>query len=266
MRDKVRFIDQEKTHTPVTVLCAVLGISRQSYYQARQKTDKDLEAFTQIHSVFEASRRTYGIRRIEEGLKQEGIRMNHKKIQRLMAKYHLHPHYLKKKPWRSYRRVEENVKHDLVKRHFHPEAPKQIWTTDITYLILKGRKAYLSSIRDLATGNIVSYKISHRNDNQLVLDTLKEAIKTEKSLEGLILHSDQGFQYTSWAYKNVCQTKGIRISMSRKGTPIDNSPQESWHAILKKETLYNNHYATLEDYIQGVIEWIQFYNTDRIRL
>lgn len=248
----------------MTLLCEVLDISRQTYYKIRQIPDKDLDDFQLIKSVFESSKGTYGIRRIEKGLKQQGILMNHKKIEHLMKKYSLHPRYLKKRPWRKYRRVEENVKHDLVKRHFHPEKPRQIWTTDITYLILKGRKAYLSSIRDLNTGNIISFKISHRNDNPLVLDTLEAALKEVQP--GLILHSDQGFQYTSWAYKNVCQANGIRISMSRKGTPIDNSPQESWHALLKKETLYNSHYATLENYVQEVIEWIHFYNTDRIRL
>ena len=74
------------------------------------------------------------------------------------------------------------------------------------------------------------------------MDTLNEAISKEKDVHGLILHSDQGFQYTSYEYKAICESNGIQISMSRKGNPIDDSPIESWHSLLKKETLYNNTY------------------------
>ena len=72
------------------------------------------------------------------------------------------------------------------------------------------------------------------------MDTLNEALDKEKMIHGLIIHSDQGFQYTSYEYKAICESNGIQISMSRKGTPVDDSPIESWHALLKKETLYNN--------------------------
>ena len=97
------------------------------------------------------------------------------------------------------------------------------------------------------------------------MDTLNEAIKKEKDVQGLIIHSDQGFQYTSYEYKAVCESNGIQISMSRKGTPIDDSPIESWHSLLKKETLYNNNITSLQEYIQLVEEWILFYNTTRLK-
>ena len=99
----------------------------------------------------------------------------------------------------------------------------------------------------------------------MVIDTLNEAISKRKDVSGLIIHSDQGYQYTSYEYKAICESNGIQISMSRKGTPIDDSPMESFHAILKKETLYNNNITSLEEYIQLVKEWIEFYNTTRIK-
>ena len=122
------------------------------------------------------------------------------------------------------------------------------------------------SENDLYDRKVVSYKISNRNDNKLVIDTLNEAIKKRQDVKGLIIHSDQGFQYTSYQYKKICESNGITISMSRKGTPIDDSPQESFHSILKKETLYNNDITSLVHYIELVINWILFYNTNRIRL
>ncbi len=123
----------------------------------------------------------------------------------------------------------------------------------------------MSTIIDLYDRHVVSYKISRFNNNQLVTNTLNEAIKKEKDVHGLIIHSDQGFQYTSNEYKAICESNGITISMSRKGTPIDDAPIESWHALLKKETLYNNDITSLQEYQKLVEEWILFYNTNRIK-
>ena len=113
---------------------------------------------------------------------------------------------------------------------------------------------------------IVAYVISRHCDNKLVMDTLNQAIAKRKDVFGCILHSDQGFQYTSNEYKTICSDKGIIISMSPKGSPVDNSPIESWHALLKKEVLYTNNISSLQEYITLVEDWIEFYNTERIRL
>ena len=137
--------------------------------------------------------------------------------------------------------------------------------TDVTYLVFKGKRLYLSTIIDLYDRHVVSYNISKFNDINLVMTTLNDAIKKEKDVHGLIIHSDQGFQYTSYQYKAVCESNGITISMARKGTPLDDAPIESWHALLKKETLYNNNITSLQEYQKLVEEWILFYNTKRIK-
>ena len=124
---------------------------------------------------------------------------------------------------------------------------------------------YLSSIIDLYDRKIIAYEISKFNDIPLVINTLLKAIRKRPKCYGVILHSDQGFQYTSFQYKRICESKGIRISMSRRGTPIDDSPIESFHALLKKETIYNNDYKSINEYKNSVIEWIEFYNTTRIK-
>ena len=192
--------------------------------------------------------------------------MNEKKVRRIMKKYNLMPvYYRKSKQKHKNQRIEENVKPNLVNRKFNVDNPNKIWTTDVTYLIFKGARAYLSTILDLYNRKAVAYQISKHNDNKLVIDTLNKAITKRKDVQGVILHSDQGFQYTSYEYKAICESNGIQISMSRKGTPIDDSPMESWHSILKKETLYNNNITSLEEYIILVKKWIEFYNTKRIK-
>jgi transposase InsO family protein len=152
-----------------------------------------------------------------------------------------------------------------VKRKFNVDKPNKVWTTDITYLIFNNKRLYLSTILDLYDRKVVAYKISKFNNIQLVMDTLNEAIAKRKNVYGTILHSDQGFQYTSYEYKAICESNGILISMSRKGTPIDDSPMESWHGLLKKETLYNNNITSIEEYQALVEDWIEFYNTTRIK-
>lgn len=183
-----------------------------------------------------------------------------------MNKYGLKPEYIKRiRPNAVYKRIEENVRPNLVKRQFQTKGLNQIWCTDITYLTWGNKRAYLSTIIDLYDRHVVAYQISKKNDMELVLNTVSKAFPKQKDVYGLIIHSDQGFQYTSFEYKVVCASKHVQISMSRKGTPIDDSPMESFHSILKKETLYNNNITSLQEYIILVEEWILFYNTTRLK-
>ena len=247
-------------------MCAVLEISKRTYYKYRNSEDKDYYDYLIIKEIFDNSKGTYGYRRITEGIKiKYGVIFNHKKVARIMNKYHLKPEYIKRIRPNNYKRIEENVKPNLVKRNFNTDEPNKIWVTDITYLIYNNTRMYLSTILDLYDRKVVAYKISKFNNNQLVIDTLNEAISKRKDVFGLILHSDQGFQYTSYQYKAICNSNNIQISMSRKGTPIDDSPMESFHGILKKETLYNNNITSLQEYQKLVEDWILFYNTSRLK-
>ena len=246
-------------------MCEVLEISTSTYYKYRNTIDPDYSDYIMIKEVFNEHKKTYGYRRIHQELTEGyGVVINHKKVSRIMRKFGIVAEYIKKirvNYTKSY--MEENAREDLLKRNFKQRG----WVTDITFLhlVINGRKAYLSTIMDLETRDWVSYKISYRNDNKLVMDTLNEAISKTKDLSGIVLHSDQGFQYLSTEYKAICESKGIVISHSRKGNPLDNAVIESFHSILKKETLYNNSITSLEEYIQLVHDWMIFYNTNRRR-
>ena len=247
-------------------MCAALDISQRTYYKYRNNEDKDYYDYLLIKEIFDESKGTYGYRRVCEGLLiKYGVIFNHKKVQRIMNKYNIKSQYTRKKKNTAYKRIEANVKPNLIKRNFNVDKQNKVWTTDITYLIINNKRAYLSTILDLYDRKIVAYKISKHNDLNIVVDTLNEAIAKRKDVHGLIIHSDQGFQYTSYEYKAICESNGIQISMSRKGTPIDDSPMESFHGILKKETLYNNNITNLQEYIALVEDWLEFYNTKRLK-
>lgn len=242
-------------------MCEVLKISPKTYYKYRNIKDKDYEDYKLIKRIFNKSLRTYGYRRVTSALEVEySILMNHKKVLRIMNKYNIMPEYAKTINY-GRRYIKENISADLIQRDFNQRG----WATDVTYLMFGNKRAYLSTILDLQTRNIVSYEISKRNDNELVIKTLNKAIHKTKDLRGLIIHSDQGFQYLSNEYKKICESNGILVSMSRKGTPLDNAVIESFHSLLKKETLYNNDIKNIDEYIELVKRWLKFYNNSRIR-
>jgi transposase InsO family protein len=155
-------------------MCAVLNISPKTYYKYRSKEDPDYYDYLIIKEVFDDSKGTYGYRRIVEGLKiKYEITMNGKKVLRIMKKYNLMPEYVRKeKKKNKNERIEDNVKPNLLNRNFNTDASNKVWDTDITYLIFKGSRAYLSTIIDLYDRKVVSYKISKKNNNKLVMDTL----------------------------------------------------------------------------------------------
>lgn len=249
-------------------MCSVLNITRQNYYKYRNTIDKDYYDYLEIKRVFEEGEELYGAVRIKKALLRDtGWIVNLKKIRRIMKKYDIKVRYHKVfKKNTNKDRLEENVRPNLLKRNFYADKPNQKWSTDITYIIYNGKRAYLSSIMDLYTRDIIAYKISYKMDNKLVIDTLNEAIRKQKDVHGVILHSDQGFQYTSCEYKAICEANGIIISMSPKGSPVDNSPIESFHSNLKRETLRSYNITSLKQYVNLVKDWILFYNTNRIRL
>ncbi|EHR0219499.1 IS3 family transposase [Clostridium perfringens] len=123
--------------------------------------------------MFDDSKGTYGYRRITEGLKiKYGVIFNHKKVQRIMKNYNLKDMYVRKKQNQRYKKIEENIKPNLLKRKFNTDKPNKIWTTDIKYLVFNGKKAYLSTILDLYDRKVVAYKISKVNIIGIVIDTL----------------------------------------------------------------------------------------------
>jgi len=166
----------------------VLNVSKRTYYKYRNSEDKDYYDYLIVKEIFDDSKSTYGSRRIVEGLKiKYGVIFNRKKVQRIMNKYYLKPHYYKEPKYdNNKKRLEENVKSNILKRNFKADKPNQKWCTDVTYLVYKGYRSYLSSIIDLYDKKIVAYVISKFNNNKLVMDTLNQALAKRKDVSGCI--------------------------------------------------------------------------------
>ena len=151
-------------------------------------------------------------------------------------------------------------------RDFHAERPNQKWVTDISYIKTGQGFLYLSVIRDLYDNSIVAYKTGTEQNINLVLSTIRAAKKKEKVTGSLHLHSDQGFQYTSYAYYSLTKSYHITPSMSSRGNPYDNAMAENFFSILKTECIYRTKLKTYEEARLLIGEYIHFYNNERIQL
>ena len=157
---------------------------------------------------------------------------------------------------------------NLLNRQFRADRPNTKWVTDISYIHTKEGILYLSMIRDLYDNSIVAYKTASQQTVNLVLDTIRLAMKKErkKVAAELQLHSDQGSQYTTHAYFKLTQSYGITPSMSRKGNPYDNAMAENFFSILKTECIYRHKPKTIQDANDLIDRYIHFYNFERIQL
>jgi putative transposase len=221
----------------------------------------------QVQEAYEKSHRSYGYRRIALWLrKQKGIWMNHKTVLRLMNKLNIRSVARKRKLFRSPAKTEIYYYSNRLNRQFVASRPNQKWVTDVTYIATQQGWAYLSTIKDLFDGFIVSHQLARINSLELVLNTLKLAKQKEQITDELILHSDQGYQYTSHSYAALPTDYAITLSMSRRGICWDNAPMENFFGHLKEEALRPFPTPSFEEARQIIDNYIHFYNYERIQL
>ena len=254
----------------ISVMCRFFGVSRSGYYEYLRRCkrpDVDSVLADLIRECQKQANKTYGYRRVHLWLKERSIYKNPKTILRIMRKYELLSEIRRHRRWTQ--TGEQVHKYEnLLNRNFFAVRPNQKWVTDISYIRTGQGFLYLSMIRDLYDNSIVAYKTDSRQTVNLVLDTIRLAMKKEKKRVAaeLQLHSDQGFQYTSQAYFKLTQSYGITPSMSRRGNPYDNAMAENFFSILKTECLYRHKPASFKEANEMIDRYIHFYNHQRIQL
>ena len=226
--------------------------------------DKYKEVKAEIIKIYYENKGRYGYRRITTEVHNHGFSINHKTVQRLMKELGLVCHVRIKK-YRSYKDEVGKIAPNLLNRNFYAEKPNQKWVTDVTEFSLFGQKMYLSPILDLHNGYLVSYTISDRPVLGMITSMLEKAFETIPDGTGLILHSDQGWQYQHKQYQRMLRRKGIRQSMSRKGNCLDNAVMENFFGLLKSELLYLQEFRSLDHFKQELVGYLDYYNNRRIK-
>lgn len=261
----VGLIEEWKDKLSIQRLCKILDISRATYYRWKKESNEIQGSYQTEKAIRELCVKhkfRYGYRKITAILRQEQ-RINHKAVQRIMQKYGWQCRVKVKK--RKQTGQPYMIAPNTMNREFTAKKPLEKLVTDITYLPFGGKMLYLSSILDVYNSEIIAYTIGEKQDVSLILDTLHQLPDLPKEC---LLHSDQGSVYTSAAYQQAIKAKGITMSMSRKGTPADNAPIESFHATLKAETFYLDGLTRTTTVIvdQTVRDYITYYNNTRIQL
>jgi transposase InsO family protein len=271
VRAKIKYavIYRHRDEYPVTVMCRFFGVSRSGYYDFVKRLGQpeyDAELAEKIQACQNKVDKTYGYRRVWRWLRDRNIQRNPKTVLRIMKKYGLLSEIRRRRKWVNLGQQLHKYE-NLLKRQFRADRPNIKWVTDISYIHTKEGVLYLSMIRDLYDNSIVAYKTATQQTVNLVLDTIRLAMKKEKKKVAaeLQLHSDQGFQYTSTAYFKLTQSYGITPSMSSKGNPYDNAMAENFFSILKTECIYRHKPKTFREANELIDRYIYFYNNERIQ-
>ena len=253
---------------PINLGCLIAQVSKSGYQKWRETADepeRDYDDYLIIKQLFDQGKARHGIRTIVMKLKDSATPMNHKKIARIMRKYGLKTTIRRKNPYKAM--MKQSLQHrtfdNTLARSFDQTVPYTVFCTDITYLPYNHRFAYLSVIKDIASGEVVAWHLAQHLEMELVLGTLANLKRDHsQNLKEVLIHSDQGFHYTNPLYIDMVSDLSMVQSMSRKGACLDNAPIESFFGHLKDEV----EYKTCKTFIElraMIATYMEYYNNGR---
>jgi transposase InsO family protein len=248
-------------------MCELARVSRASFYRSFHKqepVEEELEVRSAVQHVAIEHRRRYGYRRICAELRRRGMRVNHKRVMRIMAEDSLLAVQPKSFVVTTNSDHEFEVYLNLASR-MRLTGINQLWVADITYIRLRREFVYLAVLLDGFSRKVVGWELDRTLAVRLPLTALEQAIVERKPQPGLVHHSDRGLQYASAEYVRVLLQHQMIPSMSRPANPYDNASCESFIKTLKREEIYANRYEDLGHMRVNIEEFIEeYYN--RLRL
>jgi transposase InsO family protein len=266
---RYRAIQEQDRRYPIRLMCRTLAVSAAGYYAWRSRPESARAANTRtllsaIRVIHQESRETYGSPSIWDALLKQGHRIGEHRVARLMRQDGIRAKTVKK--WRATTQSQHQfpVAANTLDRQFTVESPNRVWAGDLTYVWTTEGWLYLAVILDLYSRRVIGWAMGHRLTVDLAERALTMALANRTLTAGLLHHSDRGSQYAATSYQQLLATHGITASMSRKGNCWDNACIESFFGTLKRELVYHRHYATRDDAIRDIFEYIEvFYNRQR---
>ncbi|QBB81500.1 IS3 family transposase [Shigella flexneri] len=267
--EKYALIEQWRQQFPIEAMCQVFGVSRSGYYNwvqhepsDRKQSDERLKLEIKVAHI--RTRETYGTRRLQTELAENGIIVGRDRLARLRKELRLR--CKQKRKFRATTNPNHNlpVAPNLLNQTFAPTAPNQVWVADLTYVATQEGWLYLAGIKDVYTCEIVGYAMGERMTKELTGKALFMALRSQRPPAGLIHHSDRGSQYCAYDYRVIQEQSGLKTSMSRKGNCYDNAPMEIFWGTLKNESLSHYRFNNRDEAISVIREYIEiFYNRQR---
>lgn len=266
---KYSFIAQHKKAWPVDVICRLLGVTRNGFYnyQKHYKPQDPLhnEMLYWVKKVAESSNYSYGSRRMQKALNALGYPIGRNKAKKLMVEAGVKARYRKKYKVTTNSNHKQPVFENILNRQFVVEKANQAYAGDITYIWTQEGWLYLAVVIDLFSRKVVGWSMSSRMKASLACDAMQMALWQRRPNAGLVTHSDRGVQYASKAYRALLKAHGCTGSMSRKGNCWDNAVSESFFGRLKQERVQWRNYQTRFEAQQDILNYItMFYNSHRL--
>ena len=247
-----------------------MNMARSTYYFEISKTDiiaeRNKELADEITDIFKHHKGKYGVRRVYGELRNRGHNVNDKRVQRIMHCLGLLGNRPKEK-YHSYRGEVGKVAPNIIDRDFSTESFLEKWTTDVSQFRFSWGKCYLSPILDMNNNEIISHDLSMHPTLEQVQRMMDRAFEKFPDVRGVIMHSDQGWQYQHQYFRETLNSHGMIQSMSRKGNCYDNCIMETFFGRLKNEMFYGHEkeYSSFEEFSKAIDEYIYYYNNERIQ-
>jgi transposase InsO family protein len=256
-----------KTGASVRKVCEVLGESRSSFYHAAAPTKTrvaDIQMGDIIETAFRRHRRRYGYRRLVAELADQKITCGPARVRRLMAQRRLRALQPRNFVPKTSDGRADKPSANLLEGKPLPESPNRVWAGDITFIPTSAGWLYLAVVIDLYSRRIVGWSLADNLRSDLVLDALRQALRSRRGVAGAIFHSDRGSQYSSTAFRSALARAGLRQSMSARANPYHNAWTESFIGTLKHEMLQNGCFESFADAKSELFNYIEaYYNTHR---
>ena len=255
---------------PIATMARVLGVSEAGYYAWRHRSPSahaiaDAALLKRVRTIHASSRETYGAPRVHAALRPEGEKHGRKRVARLMRAAGLVGASRRRAGVTTTKRDKEaRPAPDLVDRDFTATAPNQLWVADITFIPTAAGFLYLAVVLDAWSRKVVGWSMANHLRAELVVDALEMALGQRRP-HNVILHSDQGSQYTSLAFGKRCKEAGVRPSMGSVGDAYDNAMCESFFATLECELLERRRFASQAEARMACFGFIEgWYNPVRL--
>ncbi|HCA7355790.1 TPA: IS3 family transposase [Citrobacter freundii] len=268
VRLRYAFIRDNSLCWPVRLLCRVLDVHPSGFYAwfkqpYSQRHQIDLRLTGQIKQFWLESGCVYGYRKIHLDLRDSGQQCGVNRVWRLMNRAGIKAQVGYRSP-RAHKGEVSIVSPNRLQRQFNPDAPDERWVTDITYIRTHEGWLYLAVVVDLFSRKIIGWSMQSRMTKDIVLNALLMAIWRRNPLKQVMVHSDQGSQYTSHEWQSFLKSYGLEGSMSRRGNCHDNAVAESFFQLLKRERIKKKIYGTREEARSDIFDYIEmFYNSKR---
>jgi putative transposase len=258
MNERKKLVDREDTSASVRHQCTLLRVCRSGlYYTPSVETDESLDILRFLDAQY-LKTPFYGERRLLSILRQEGYRINIKRLRRLMQVVRWRTLYPKRRTTVSDRKAQ---KYPYLLKGLPIDRRNQVWAIDITYIPMRRGFMYLFAVIDLYSRYVVGWGLSNTMTSEWCVEILKDAIACNGKPD--IINSDQGSQFTAECYIDLLNTNGIQISMDGKGRALDNAFVERLWRSVKQEYVYLNPCETGHELWRGLNDYFRFYNTER---